>query len=114
MEVTLDDFQRDSWKSSPRANIDHNTLRGKFECAQCRQRIHEMLADNFEWVRDTCEIDGLVPRKQLRLISQKLIGLLFGETDTEPVGGRDKELAQGMLVFHVEQLRQIRKEVKSL
>jgi hypothetical protein len=43
-----------------------------------------------------------------------LTGLLFGETDTEPVGGRDKELAQGMLVFHVEQLRQMRKEVKSL
>jgi len=73
-----------------------------------------MLADDFEWVRDTCEIDSLVPRKQLRLISQKLTGLLFGETNTEPVGGRDKELAQGMLVFHVEQLRQMRKEVKSL
>jgi len=38
--------------------------------------------------------------------------LFFGEADTEPVGGRNKELAQGTLMFHVEQLREMIKEVK--
>ena len=71
-----------------------------------------MFADDFEWVRDTCEIDSLVPCKQLRLISQQLTGLLFGETDPEPFGGCNKELAQGTLMFHVEQLREMIKEVK--
>ena len=73
-----------------------------------------MLADDFKWVRDAREIDRLVPREQLRQISQELTGLLFGETDAEPAGRRDKELAQGTLMFHVEQLREMRKEVKPL
>ena len=73
-----------------------------------------MLADDFNWLRDARKIDRLAPRKQLRKISQELTGLLFGETDTKPAGGRDKELAQGTLMFHVEQLREMRKEVKSL
>ena len=71
-----------------------------------------MLADDFERIRDTREIDGFVPRKQLGQINKKLPGLLFGETDPEPFGRRNKELAQGTLMFHVEQLREMIKEVK--
>ena len=39
---------------------------------------------------------------------------MFGESDPEPFGGRNKELAQGTLMFHVEQLREMIKEVKGL
>jgi len=39
---------------------------------------------------------------------------MFGESDPKPFGGRNKELAQGTLMFHVEQLREMIKEVKGL
>jgi hypothetical protein len=41
-----------------------------------------------------------------------LSGLLVGETDAQPIGGFDKELAQGTLMFHVEHLREMLQEVK--
>jgi hypothetical protein len=71
-----------------------------------------VLADDFEWIRDAREIDSFVPRKQLGQINEKFPDLLFGETDPEPFCGRNKELAQGTLMFHVEQLREMIKEVK--
>ena len=71
-----------------------------------------MLADDFERISDAREINRLIPCKQLGQINEKLPGLLFGETDPEPFGGRNKELAQGTLMFHVEQLREMIKEVK--
>ena len=37
---------------------------------------------------------------------------MLGETDVEPFGGRNKELVQGTLLFHVEHLREMIKEVK--
>ena len=71
-----------------------------------------MLADDFEGIRDAGEIDRFVPRKQKGQINKKLPGLMFGESDPEPFGGRNKELAQGTLMFHVEQLREMIREVK--
>jgi hypothetical protein len=44
--------------------------------------------------------------------NQELSGLLVGETDAQPIGGFDKELAQGTLMFHVEHLREMLQEVK--
>ena len=41
-----------------------------------------------------------------------MLSLLIGETDVKPFGGRDKELVQGTLLFHVEHLREMTKEVK--
>jgi hypothetical protein len=71
-----------------------------------------VLGDDFEGIRDARQIDRFVPRKQLGQINEKLLGLLFGETDPEPFGGCSKEVAQGTLMFHVEQLREMTKEVK--
>jgi hypothetical protein len=46
-------------------------------------------------------------------IKQELPGLLIGEADAKPSGGRDKEVAQGTLLFHVEQIRETAQEVNS-
>jgi hypothetical protein len=48
----------------------------------------------------------------MREKSQELSGLLVGETDAQPIRGCDEELAQGTLMFHVEQLRETGQEVK--
>ena len=71
-----------------------------------------MLADDFIGIRDAREIDCLIPLNQLQEINEKLPDLLFGEFDTESVGRCNKELAQSTLMFHVEQLREMTKEVK--
>ena len=42
-----------------------------------------------------------------------MLGLVIGETKFEPLDGRDKEVAQVTLMFHVEQLREIYKHVKA-
>ena len=38
---------------------------------------------------------------------------MIGETKSEPLGGRDKEVAQVTVMFHVEQLREMHKHVKA-
>ena len=38
---------------------------------------------------------------------------MLGETDVKRSRGRNKELVQGTLLFHVEQLREMIKEVKA-
>src|SRR5262245_11711003 len=73
-----------------------------------------MLADDLIGIGDARQIDRLIPRQQLGQIREKLTGLFFGETDAKFVCGREKELAQDTLMFHVEQLREMRKEVKPL
>jgi hypothetical protein len=42
-----------------------------------------------------------------------LLGLLLGEIDVKPFGGRDEELVQCTPLFHVEQLRETAIEVKA-
>lgn len=46
-------------------------------------------------------------------MKQELAALLVGEIDAQPIRGCDKELAQGTLMFHVEQLREMAQEVKT-
>ena len=72
-----------------------------------------MLRNGFEWIRDTRKVRRSIPPEQQGQINPNLPGLMFGETDVKPFGGGDKELVQGTFLFHVEQLREMAKEVKA-
>jgi len=65
-------------------------------------------------LRDARQVGRSIPREKLRQVNQELPGLLIGEPNAKPIGGRDEELAQDTLLFHVEHLRQTAKEVKAL
>lgn len=111
-DVAPHDFQRYTGKARPAAHVYDNALKRKIERDKSRQRIHKMLADNLMGICNACEIRRSIPREQMRKVNQELSGLLVGETDAQPLGGCDKELAKGTLMFHVEQLRETAQEVK--
>lgn len=71
-----------------------------------------MLADDLMGFCDAREIRRSIPREQMRKVNQELSGLLVGETDAQSLGGCDKELPKGTLMFHVEHLREMIQEVK--
>jgi hypothetical protein len=71
-----------------------------------------VLTDDFIRFCDGSQVDRSIPRQQMGQKNQELSGLLVGETDAQPIGGFDKELAQGTLMFHVEHLREMLQEVK--
>jgi hypothetical protein len=87
-------------------------LKWKIERLQSRKGVYEVLTDDFIRFSDGSEVDGSIPPQQMGQKNQELSGLLVGETDAQPIGGLNKELAQGTLMFHVEHLREMREEVK--
>ena len=73
-----------------------------------------MLDDDFLWIDDCCEIDGFIPLNDMSEIAHKLLRMVFSDGQPKFPYGVDREFAQFLFMFHVEQLRESADEVKTL
>ena len=73
-----------------------------------------MLDDNFLRIDDCCEIDGFIPLNEMSEIAHKLLRMVFSDGQPKFPYGVDREFAQFLFMFHVEQLRESAGEVKTL
>ena len=72
-----------------------------------------MLDDDFFRVNDRREVDRLIPLDEVSEIAHKLLCMDFIDRQAKFPRRADRELAQFLFMFHVEQLRESRDEVKT-
>ena len=73
-----------------------------------------MLDDDFLWIDDCCEIDGFIPLNEMSEVAHKLLRMAFSDCQPKFPYRVDREFAQFLFMFHVEQLRESADEVKTL
>jgi hypothetical protein len=86
----------------------------EFCCGKGGKGVNEMLDDDFLWIDDCCEVDGLIPFNEMSEIAHKLLRMVFSDGQSKFRHGVDREFAQFLFMFHVEQLRESADEVKAL
>lgn len=72
-----------------------------------------MLDDDFFGINDRREIDRLIPLNEMSEIAHKLFCMGFVDCQAKFPRRADREFAQFLFMFHVEQLRQSGDEVKT-
>ena len=72
-----------------------------------------MFDDYFFRIDDRREVDRLIPLNEMRKIAHEMIRMNFLDCEPKFLYGTNREFAQFMFMFHVEQLRESVDEVKT-
>ena len=72
-----------------------------------------MLDDDFLWIDDRREIDLFIPLNEVSEIAHELLGMAFSDSQPKFPYITNREFAQFLFMFHVEQLREPEDEVKT-